>query len=61
MAAGSQIRIDKNGITITTPNRFIANAAQHVFQSGASVDVQLPILPNLNYPSQYSIQLNVYT
>jgi type VI secretion system secreted protein VgrG len=42
MAAGSQIRIDKNGITITTPNQFTARAAQHIFQGGATVNVNLP-------------------
>lgn len=46
MAGGSQIRIDANGITITTPSTINYKAAQHVFAGGGTVHVELPTMPN---------------
>jgi hypothetical protein len=56
MAAGSQIRIDKNGITITTPNQFTARAAQHIFQGGATVNVNfLKYSPDAKFSQQVNL------
>lgn len=54
MAGGSQIIINKNGITIITPAKFEVKAGQHIFKSGAKVETRLPFLPegttyNLRY------------
>lgn len=54
MAGGSQIIINKNGITIITPAKFEVKAGQHIFKSGAKVETKLPFLPegtayNLRY------------
>ncbi|MBJ8551398.1 hypothetical protein [Acinetobacter bereziniae] len=54
MAVGSQIIINKNGVTIITPAKFEVKAGQHVFKSGEKVETQLPFLPegsayNLRY------------
>ncbi|MDR0234831.1 hypothetical protein [Acinetobacter sp.] len=45
MAGGSQIIINKNGITIITPAKFEAKAGQHTFKQGAEVGVNLQGLP----------------
>nr|WP_174505657.1 hypothetical protein [Acinetobacter sp. Marseille-Q1620] len=50
MAGGSQIIINKDGITIITPNKFEAKAGQHKFLGGASVSADLPQLPDLQNP-----------
>jgi len=42
MAGGSQIIINKNGITIITPAKFEVKAGQHIFKSGAKVETKLP-------------------
>ncbi len=44
MAGGSQIIINKDGITIITPAKF-ESAGQHLFKSGEKAEVDLPILP----------------
>ncbi|ATZ65631.1 MULTISPECIES: hypothetical protein [Acinetobacter] len=54
MAGGSQIIINKNGITIITPAKFEVKAGQHLFKDGAKVETKLPFLPkgtayNLRY------------
>lgn len=54
MAGGSQIIIDKNGITLITPGKMEVKAGQHLFKSGAKVETKLPFLPegtahNLKY------------
>ena len=54
MAGGSQIIINKDGITIITPAKFEAKAGQHLFKSGAKVVTKIPHLPegtayNLKY------------
>lgn len=54
MAGGSQIIINKNGVTIITPAKFEVKAGQHVFKSREKVETQLPFLPegsayNLRY------------
>ena len=54
MAGGSQIIINKNGITFITPAKFEAKAGQHLFKGGAKVVTKLPFLPegtayNLKY------------
>lgn len=45
MAGGSQIIINKDGITIITPAKFESHAGQHLFQSGEKVEVDFPNLP----------------
>ena len=47
MAGGSQIIINKNGITFITPAKFEAKAGQHKFVGGESVKLEAPILPLL--------------
>jgi type VI secretion system secreted protein VgrG len=46
MAGGSQIIINKNGITIITPAKFEVKAGQHLFKSGAEVGVDIQGLPS---------------
>ena len=45
MAGGSQIIINKNGITVITPGKFEAKAGQHLFKSGAEGGVNIKGLP----------------
>lgn len=45
-AKNSAIKIDSNGVTIITPQKFTAKASQHVFTMGASLTPKLPIFPN---------------
>lgn len=45
MAGGSQIIINQDGIKIITPAKFESKAGQHLFNSGASVQSNLPSLP----------------
>ncbi len=45
MAGGSQIIINKNGITFITPGKFEAKAGQHLFKGGAEVGVNIQGLP----------------
>lgn len=58
MAGGSQIIINKNGITIITPAKFEVKAGQHKFLEGSKVKYSLPDLPNVKLP--YSNKLDVY-
>lgn len=50
MAGGSQIIINKDGITITTPRKFEAKAGQHIFKAGENIPPKLPILPDAENP-----------
>ncbi|MCL6233841.1 hypothetical protein M5F03_01420 [Acinetobacter sp. ANC 5579] len=50
MAGGSQIIINKEGITFITPAKFEAKAGQHLFKNGAKVSTQLPTLPVAKQP-----------
>lgn len=45
MAGGSQVIINKNGITFITPTKFEAKAGQHLFNTGKSISPNLPSLP----------------
>ena len=58
MAGGSQIIINKNGITFITPGKFEAKAGQHLFKGGATITTQLPIIPDVENPYilQYLVQ-----
>lgn len=47
MAGGSQIIINKNGITIITPAKFEVKAGQHKFIGGAKSNLVLPSLPKI--------------
>lgn len=58
MAGGSQIIINKNGITFITPGKFEAKAGQHLFNKGNKVNFSLPEIPNVFLP--YSNKLDVY-
>ena len=58
MAGGSQIIINKDGITIITPAKFEAKAGQHLFKKGSKVNFSLPEIPNVLLP--YSNKLDVY-
>lgn len=53
MAGGSQIIINKNGITVITPGKFEAKAGQHVFKGGAKVEVVRTILPDLRIKTEH--------
>ena len=44
-AGGSQVIINKNGITIITPAKFEVKAGQHLFKNGAKIPMNLPNLP----------------
>lgn len=48
MAGGSQIIINKNGITVITPGKFEAKAGQHLFKGGDKIETVLPNLSNLS-------------
>ena len=50
MAGGSQIIINKDGITIITPAKFEAKAGQHLFKKGSKVNFSLPEIPNVLLP-----------
>ncbi|EJB8411285.1 hypothetical protein MW335_001480 [Acinetobacter baumannii] len=74
MAGGSQIIINKSGITVITPAKFEVKAVQYIFKGSAEVGVNLQGLPayekydekfNLFLPSgkpltnvEYNIQSN---
>lgn len=45
MAGGSRITISDQGITISTNGKILYQAGQHKFESGASVNPNLPSLP----------------
>lgn len=45
MAGGSQIIINKSGITVITPSKFEVKAGQHLFKSGAQVQMPQIALP----------------
>lgn len=45
MAGGSQIIINKNGITVITPSKFEVKAGQHLFKTGAQVNMPQTTLP----------------
>lgn len=54
MASGSQIIISKDGITVITPGKFEAHAAEHLFLEGASVHIKPPLLMR-TYQTQYHL------
>ncbi|MDH2636871.1 hypothetical protein QDS01_18330 [Acinetobacter nosocomialis] len=45
MAGGSQIIINKSGITVITPSKFEVKAGQHLFKPGAQVKMPETALP----------------
>ncbi|ENV03903.1 MULTISPECIES: hypothetical protein [Acinetobacter] len=45
MAGGSQIIINKSGITVITPSKFEVKAGQHRFKPGAQVQMPQIALP----------------
>ena len=54
MAGGSQVIINKAGITFITPAKFEAKAGQHLFKNGEKIDSKLPFLPEgTNYNLRY--------
>ncbi|WP_065286441.1 type IV secretion protein Rhs [Acinetobacter nosocomialis] len=58
MAGGSQIIINKDGITLITPGKFEPKAGQHLFKGGEKANYSLPEMPNVQYP--FSNKLDVY-
>lgn len=50
MAGGSQIIINKDGITLITPGKFEPKAGQHLFKGGEKANYSLPEMPNVQYP-----------
>ena len=59
MAGGSQIIINKNGITVITPGKFEAKAGQHLFNSGQQVKADIPLLPLTNISESFSHRLDL--
>lgn len=49
MAGGSQIIINKDGITIITPKKFEAKAGQHLFKGGERISSLSRELPKLGW------------
>lgn len=45
-AKDSALKINGDGVTVITPNKFTAKAGQHLFTAGASESPTLPIFPN---------------
>ncbi|MBJ8481045.1 hypothetical protein I6M70_16935 [Acinetobacter pittii] len=45
MAGGSQIIINKSGITVITPSKFEVKAGQHLFKPGTQVQMPQIALP----------------
>lgn len=45
-AKDSALKINGDGVTVITPNKFTAKAGQHLFTTGASESPTLPIFPN---------------
>ncbi|MND33702.1 Phage-related baseplate assembly protein [compost metagenome] len=45
-AKDSALKINADGVTVITPNKFTAKAGQHLFTTGASESPMLPIFPN---------------
>ncbi|MDO7243239.1 type VI secretion system Vgr family protein [Acinetobacter pittii] len=45
-AKDSALKINGDGVTVITPNKFTAKAGQHLFTTGASESPMLPIFPN---------------
>lgn len=51
MAGGSQIIINKDGITIITPAKFESKAGQHLFKGGENIKIptiKLPVFGDFN-------------
>ncbi|MDQ9017187.1 DUF2345 domain-containing protein [Acinetobacter rudis] len=59
MAGGSQIVINAQGITITTPGKTEFKAGQHIFQEGEKAIEPVRILPTL--PHDYSRKFYIPT
>lgn len=59
MAGGSQIIINKNGITVITPGKFEAKAGQHLFKSGEHTNYKLPILPSVKEIDRKSMRFDL--
>ncbi|AMW79735.1 hypothetical protein AMD27_13075 [Acinetobacter sp. TGL-Y2] len=59
MAGGSQIIINKNGITVITPGKFEAKAGQHLFKSGEHTNYELPILPSVKEIDRKSMRFDL--
>ena len=59
MAGGSQIIINKNGITVITPGKFEAKAGQHLFKSGAQTNYELPILSSVKEIDRKSMRFDL--
>ena len=45
-AKNSALKINGDGVTVITPNKFTAKASQHLFTAGASESPTLPLFPN---------------
>ena len=59
MAGGSQIIINKNGITFITPAKFEAKAGQHIFKSGGIVNIPHISLPILEDTNKYRLRFHL--
>lgn len=60
MAAGSQLIINKDGISFITPREFKVHAGQHIFQEGEQVKAKIPILPPYTDRQLLSNKWDVY-
>lgn len=58
MAGGSQIIINKNGITFITPAKFEAKAGQHLFKGGEKIIEEILFLPTAS-DGKYILEFDV--
>ena len=59
MAAGSQVIIDAQGITIKTNQQAVFKAGQHIFENGEKVLMDMPFLPVLQTDGSYILEFDV--
>lgn len=59
MAGGSQIIINKNGITFITPGKFEAKAGQHIFEGGQKIKAEIPQLSLAKVLEAYTHRLDL--
>ncbi len=60
MAGGSQIIINKDGITLITPGKFEPKAGQHLFKGGEKANYSLPEMPNVQYPGEFKHEVRQF-
>lgn len=59
MAAGSQVIIDVQGITIKTNRQAVFRAGEHRFENGEKILIDMPFLPVLQTDGCYILEFDV--